>query len=105
MKKNLIALLAVSVLSISSVYAAETQGPVSRWLDKKTSSVAKKEQQTNSQIAAKKKAQQEKVAKEKAKAQAAQKKAAQKKAERQKKEAERKARVNAKKKQLKDLFK
>lgn len=104
MKKKLIALLAVSILSVSSVYAAETQGPVSKWLDNKTSTVAKKEQQTNAKIAAKKKAQQDKVAKERAKAQAAKKKAAQRKAERQKKEAERKAKVNAKKKQLKELF-
>lgn len=104
MKKKLVALLAISVLTMSSVYAAETQGPISKWLNKKTESVAKKEQQTNAQIAARKKAQQEKVAKEKAKAQAAQKKAAQKKVERQKKEAERKAKVNAKKKQLKELF-
>ena len=32
MKKKLAILLAVTVMSMTSVYAAETQGPVSRWL-------------------------------------------------------------------------
>ena len=33
MKKKLTVLLAVAVMSMSSVYAAEAQGPISRWLD------------------------------------------------------------------------
>ena len=91
MKKKLAALLAVMVMTMMTVSAAETQGPVSKWLDNVTSKVAKKEQSVNQKsqakqqkLAAKKKAQQEKVAKKKA-------------AEHQKK-------VNTKKKQLKDLF-
>ena len=62
MKKKLAILLAVTVMSMTSVYAAETQGPVSRWLDNVTSSVSKKEQSVNKKsqteqqkIAAKKK--------------------------------------------------
>lgn len=47
MKKKLAILLAVTVMSMTSVYAAETQGPVSRWLDNVTSSVSKKEQSVN----------------------------------------------------------
>ncbi len=105
MKKKIVALLALSVLSMSSVYAAETQGPISRWLDQKTSHVAKKEQDANAKIAAKQKARQEKLAKQRAKAQMKQKKAAQKRAERQRKQKERKARVEAKKKHLRELFK
>ena len=37
--------MAIAVLSMSSVYAAETQGPVSRWLDNLTGKVSKKEQE------------------------------------------------------------
>ena len=44
MKKKLTVLLAVAVMSMSSVYAAEAQGPISRWLDNLTGSVAQKEQ-------------------------------------------------------------
>ncbi len=104
MKKSLIALLAFAVLSMTSVYAAEPQGPISRWLDRQTSSVAKKEQQRNAKIAAKKKARQEKIAKQKAKAQARQKKAQQKKAERLKKQRERQKKIDNKKKNLRELL-
>ena len=45
MKKKLAALMAIAVLSMSSVYAAETQGPVSRWLDNLTSKYQKKNSQ------------------------------------------------------------
>ena len=41
MKKKLAALMAIAVLSMSSVYAAETQGPVSRWLDNLTGKVVR----------------------------------------------------------------
>ena len=62
MKKKLAALLAIAVMSMSSVYAAESQGPISRWLDGVTGKVAKKEQsayqkqqEKQQKIAAKKK--------------------------------------------------
>uniref|UniRef100_UPI0040272063 hypothetical protein n=1 Tax=Candidatus Stercorousia sp. TaxID=3048886 RepID=UPI0040272063 len=61
MKKKLAALLAIAVMSMSSVYAAESQGPISRWLDGVTGRVAMKEQsafhrqqETEQRIAAKK---------------------------------------------------
>ena len=100
MKKKLATLMAVMVMTMMTVSAAETQGPVSRWLDNltgKEQSVNQKSQKEQQKIAAKKKAQQEKVAKQKAKAQ-------QKKLEQQKKAAEHKQKVQTKKKQLKDLF-
>ena len=104
MKKKLATLMAVMVMTMMTVSAAETQGPLKRWLDNVTGKVAKKEQSVNKKsqaeqqkIAAKKKAQQEKVAKQKAKAQ-------QKKLENQKNAAEHQKKVDTKKKQLKDLF-
>ena len=104
MKKKLAVLLSVMVLTMTTVSAAETQGPVSKWLNNLTGKVAKKEQAVNKKsqteqqkLAAKKKAQQEKVAKQKAKAQ-------QKKLENLKKAAEHKKKIQTKKKQLKDLF-
>ena len=45
MKKKWAALLAVMVMTMMTVSAAETQGPVSKWLDNVTSKVAKKAQQ------------------------------------------------------------
>lgn len=104
MKKKLAALLAIAVMSMSSVYAAESQGPISRWLDGVTGKVAKKEQsayqkqqEKQQKIAAKKKAKEQKLAKKRAKAK-------QKELERKKKAAERQKRVEKKKKQFKDLF-
>lgn len=74
MKKKLAALLAIAVMSMSSVYAAESQGPISRWLDGVTGKVAKKEQsayqkqqEKQQKIAAKKKAREQKLAKKKSK--------------------------------------
>ena len=100
MKKKLAALLAIAVMSMSSVYAAESQGPISRWLDGVTGKVAKKEQsayqkqqEKQQKIAAKKKAREQKRAKAK-----------QKELERKKKAAERQKRVEKKKKQFKELF-
>ena len=102
MKKKLAALLAIAVMSMSSVYAAESQGPISRWLDGVTGKVAKKEQsayqkqqEKQQKIAAKKKAREQKLAKKRAKA---------KQMERKKKAAERQKRVEKKKKQFKELF-
>ena len=102
MKKKLAALLAIAVMSMSSVYAAESQGPISRWLDGVTGKVAKKEQsayqkqqEKQQKIAAKKKAREQKLAKKRAKA---------KELERKKKAAERQKRVEKKKKQFKELF-
>ena len=92
MKKKLAALLAVMVMTMMTVSAAETQGPISKWLDNVTSKVAKKEQSVNQKSQAK----QQKLA--------AKKKAQQKKLENQKKAAEHQKKVNTKKKQLKDLF-
>ena len=81
MKKKLATLLAVMVMTMMTVSAAETQGPVSKWLDNATSKVAKKEQSVNQKSQAK-----------------------QQKLENQKKAAEHQKKVNTKKKQLKDLF-
>ena len=53
MKKKLAALLAVMVMTMMTVSAAETQGPVSKWLDNVTSKVAKKEQSVNQKSQAK----------------------------------------------------
>lgn len=93
MKKKLAALLAIAVMSMSSVYAAESQGPISRWLDGVTGKVAKKEQSAYQ----KQQEKQQKLAKKRAKAK-------QKELERKKKAAERQKRVEKKKKQFKELF-
>ena len=45
-KDDKIMSLAIAVMSMSSVYAAEAQGPISRWLDNLTGTVAQKEQFT-----------------------------------------------------------
>jgi hypothetical protein len=54
MKKNLIALLAVSVMTMTSVMAAESTNAVSKWLDNASSSVSKAEQTVTSKTEAKK---------------------------------------------------
>lgn len=104
MKKILIASLILVMGSAAAVYAAESQGPISRWLDGVTGKVAKKEQsayqkqqEKQQKIAAKKKAREQKLAKKRAKAK-------QKELERKKKAAERQKRVEKKKKQFKELF-
>ncbi len=113
MKKTLIALLAMIMLSSTAVYASNT--PVSDWINGKTQKITQKEQSANAKAAANRKKQQEKVAKERAKQAEARKKqqekiakerqkAAAKRAEDQKKAAEHKQKVQNKKKQLKDLF-
>ena len=104
MKKKLTVLLAIAVMSMSSVYAAETQGPVSRWLDNITGTVAQKEQKAHQKsvkrqqkLAQKKKAREQKLAKKKAKAR-------QKQLERQKKAQQHKNKVQKKRSLLKELF-
>lgn len=104
MKKKLTVLLAIAVMSMSSVYAAETQGPISRWLDNVTGSVAQKEQKAHQKsverqqkLAQKKKAREQKLAKKKAKAR-------QKQLERQKKAQQHKNKVQKKRSLLKELF-
>ena len=104
MKKKLAALMAVAVLSMASVYAAEAQGPVSRWLDNLTSKVAKKEQSAyqkqqakQQKLAEKKKKREQKLAKKRAKAK-------QKQLERQKKAQEHQQKVQKKRSLLKELF-
>jgi hypothetical protein len=104
MKKKLTVLLAFAVMSMSSVYAAEAQGPISRWLDNMTGSVAQKEQrahqksvQRQQKLAAKQKARQQKLAQKRAKAK-------QKELERRKKAAERQKQAQHKKNLMKELF-
>ena len=104
MKKKLTVLLAIAVMSMSSVYAAEAQGPISRWLDNMTGTVAQKEQKAHQKsvkrqqkLAQKKKAREQKLAKKKAKAR-------QKQLERQKKAQEHKNKVQKKRSLLKELF-
>lgn len=104
MKKKLTVLLAITVLSMSSVYAAEAQGPISRWLDNMTGSVAQKEQKAHQKsvkrqqkLAEKKKAREQKLAKKRAEAK-------QKQLERQKKAQEQQNKVQKKRNLLKELF-
>ena len=104
MKKKLAVLLAVTVMSMSSVYAAEAQGPISRWLDNLTGKVAKQEQSAyqkqqakQQKLAEKKKKREQKLAKKKAKAR-------QKQLERQKKAQEQQKKVEKKRNLLKELF-
>ena len=114
MKKKLTVLLAIAVMSMSSVYAAEAQGPISRWLDNMTGTVAQKEQKAHQKsvkrqqklaqkkkarqkLAQKKKAREQKLAKKKAKAR-------QKQLERQKKAQQHKNKVQKKRSLLKELF-
>ena len=104
MKKKLTVLLAIAVMSMSSVYAAETQGPISRWLDNVTGTVAQKEQKAHQKsvkrqqkLAQKKKARAQTLAKKKAKAR-------QKQLERQKKAQQHKNKVQKKRSLLKELF-
>ena len=104
MKKKLTVLLAVAVMSMSSVYAAEAQGPISRWLDNLTGSVAQKEQSAyqkqqakQQKLAEKKKKREQKLAKKRAKAK-------QKQLERQKKAQEQQQKVQKKQNLLKELF-
>ncbi len=104
MKKGLVILLAATVLSMGTVQAAESSGPVSRWLNNITAKVSHNEQTAAQKAQARKQKAAQKRAKERQKQLERQRKAAAKKAEAQKKEAERKKRVEAKKKQWKELF-
>ena len=104
MKKKLVALLAVAVLSMSSVYAAEAQGPVSKWLYNLTGKVARKEQSAyqkqqakQQKLAEKKKKREQKLAQKRAKQR-------QKQLERQRKAQEHQKKVQKKKSLLKELF-
>lgn len=73
MKKNLIALLLVSMMTVTSVMAAEATNSVSKWLDNASSKVSQTEKSITAKTDAKK---QELEAKKKANARAkAQKKA------------------------------
>lgn len=115
MKKNLIALLAVTVMTMGAVSAAESTNAVSKWLNDTATSINKTESNVKNSVATKKqeinnKKNAPKNAIEKKKAEiAAQKKAqeqkvAAKKAENEKKKQEAKAKVEKKKTQLKQLF-
>ncbi len=74
MKKTLVALLAVVMISMGAAQAATSSTPISDWLNKKTSAITKTEQDTANKIEAKKKeAEAKKAAREKA---AAERKAA-----------------------------
>ena len=104
MKKGIIALMALSIMSMSSVYAAESQGPVSKWLDNVSSSVSRQEQTAyqkqqakKQKLAAKQQARQQKIAKKKAEAR-------QREIARQKKAAEHRQKAKAKKNAFKELF-
>ena len=96
MKKTLVALLAVVMISIGAAQAATTSStPISDWLNKKTSAITKAETDTANKIEARKKeAEAKKAAREKA--------LAERKAAREKAAAERKAAYEAEKKNLRD---
>ena len=104
MKIKLTLLLAVAIMSMSSVYAAEAQGPISKWLDNLTGSVAQKEQRAHQKsverqqkLAAKQKAREQKIAKKKAKAR-------QKQLERQRKQQQQQRKIEKKKRLITELF-
>lgn len=95
MKKGLVALLAMVILSSTAVYASDT--PISDWINSKTSKITQKEKTASQKAAEREKKRQEKIQKQKQKQAEAKKKAEQRKKERQQK-------VETKKQQLKDLF-
>ena len=88
MKKKLTVLLAIVILSMPATLAAETQGPISRWLNNVTESVSSKEQSAYQKQQAKKK---------KAKAR-------QKQLERQRKQQQQQKKIEKKKSLIKELF-
>ena len=97
MKKTLVALLAVVMISMGAAQAATSSTPISDWLNQKTSAITKAETDTANSIAAQKKAiKEQKEAQKKA---AAERKAAQKKAA-----AERKAAYKAEKQNIKNAI-
>ncbi len=102
MKKTLVALMAMVMLSSTAVYASDT--PISDWINSKTSKITQKEQSAAAKAEARKKKQQEKIAKQKAKQAEAKKKAAERQAAREKKAKEHKQKVEKKKSLLKELF-
>jgi len=97
MKKTLVALLAVVMMSIGSAQAATTTAtnPISRWLHRTADSITKVEQDTNSKIEAERKAAEEARVKR-------EKELAKQKAAREKAAAERKAAYEAEKKNFQD---
>ena len=67
MKKLLVSLVAVIMMSSTAVFAA-SETPISDWVNKQTSKITKTEKDANAKAAEAKKKQQEKVQKEKEKA-------------------------------------
>ena len=65
MKKILVSLMALTILSSTAVYASDT--PISDWINSKTSKITQKEKSASQKAAERRKKQQEKVAKQKAK--------------------------------------
>lgn len=100
MKKKIIALLAFSLFAMASVSTAESKTITTGWQAKRI----QQEQNTNAQIAAKKKANQEKVSKHRAKVNARAAEKANKQRIQEQKIKDRKIKVEAKKKQLRELF-
>lgn len=102
MKKSLVALLAMIILSSTAVYASDT--PISDWINSKTSKITQKEKSAAAKAEADRKKRQEKIAKQKAKQAEARKKAAERQAAREKKAREHQQKVEHKKSLLKELF-
>ncbi len=95
MKKGIVALLAVIMLSSTAVYASDT--PISDWINSKTSKITRKEKEASQKAAEREKKRQEKIRKQQKKQAEAKKKAEQR-------QAERKKQVEHKKKLWKELF-
>ena len=63
MKKGIVALLALIMLSSTAVYASDT--PISDWINSKTSKITEKEKSASQKAAEKEKKRQEKIQKQK----------------------------------------
>lgn len=114
MKKLLISLMAMIMMSSTAVFAA-SETPVSDWLNKQTAKVTNREKDAATKSAEAKKKHQEKVQKEREKAakakqkrqekiQKEKEKAAKQQAQHKAKQAETNSKIQTKKQQLKEFF-
>ena len=108
MRKLLISLMALMMMSSTAVFAETSATPVSDWLNKQTSKITDREKDVATKSAEAKKKQQEKVQKEREKAAQAKQKRQEKIQKEKEKAAKQKSETNSKiqtkKQQLKDLF-
>jgi len=97
MKKFLMVLMSLSILSVGTVQAATSSTPVSDWINSKTSAINKAENDAAMKAEARKKEAAAKQAQRDKELKA-------KQAEAKKRQAQRKKNVETKKQQFKDLF-